>query len=95
MDNPVNPAPVTLTIPGLCRWLPVSPSPLAMEVTELDGVPVVPVALGLRLTTGQPVVLTASSLDYLDALEYHVQVARARLAMWTQDHGLHPLEDVA
>jgi hypothetical protein len=92
MDNPVNPVPVTLTIPGLCRWLPVSPSPLAMEPGMENGVPVIEVTLGLT-AGGKPVTVRVTSLDYLDALEYHVRAARTRLVMFNQDHSIHPFGD--
>ena len=92
MNNAPDPSPVTLTAPGFFHGrLPVSPSPLAMEPAVENGVPVIEVTLGLT-AGGKPVTIKVSSLDYLDALEYHVRASRARLVMWTQDHDAHPFD---
>jgi len=94
MSTSAHPPSVAITAPGLCHNLPLRPHPVAGEVTVSNGVPAVPLIVG-ALETGQQAVLTATSLEYLDDLILMATLARARLAMFVPDHGLHPFDGPA
>jgi hypothetical protein len=80
-----NRPPVELTANGVTHHLPISPAPSAGEVfTGPDGSPVAPLVLG-HLLTGEPVVISATSVEYLDDLDAALRVLRARLVVQLQD----------
>jgi hypothetical protein len=93
VDNVPDPTPVTLSIhgAGVPAATPIAPAPAAAEVRLINGIPSVPVTLGV-LAGGDHVVLVTSCLGYLDDLEHAIRTARARLAVWSQDHDAHPFD---
>lgn len=84
------PPDVALTAPGICHNLPITGAPLAGDVTP-DGTG----HLEIGRICGQAVVIASPSVAFLDGLESAIQVERARLALWHQDHDMHPFDGAA
>ena len=91
---PYQPPPAAMSWPGICQHLEITGHPRAGEVTLSNGTPVAPLSLGKDLA-GHDVTLEIASLTELDDLESAIQVERAQLVLWHQDHDLHPFGDAA
>lgn len=78
MDTKTSPA--WISAPGAYH-LPIEGRPSAGDATLLNGHPHETLTLGT--IAGRALVIEAESLEWLDELEYQLQLARARLSMLT------------
>jgi hypothetical protein len=77
-----------ISAPGLGYHCPFECHPHAGDASLVNGTPSVPLVLGE--CCGRDLVIDITDLSVMDALEYAVQVAHSRLAMFLPRHDVHP-----